>query len=143
MKKIIALLLCVLFVLPVSFVALANGTENDSDDEIIYRYNNVSDVNTQFTITTSGNATVKNTYSGRSGKFQSAKITTKIQKKVGVVWVTVSGGSWTDNSTSLNFSKSHSVQLSSHGTYRAHVVFVISGSGGSDDKITKNVQKTY
>ena len=57
--------------------------------------------------------------------------------------MTVDNGSWTDTSTSTSFSKSHSVQLSSKGTYRAHVVFTISGTGGSDDKITKNVEKTY
>ncbi|MBE6741558.1 MAG: hypothetical protein E7570_04555 [Ruminococcaceae bacterium] len=139
MKKFIALLLCFLFVFGLTTVAYAS----DSDDEIIYRYNNTESATTSFAISSTGYATVKNSYKGRTGYFQSATITTKVQKKVGIIWVTVSGGSWTDNSTSTNYSKSHSVQLSSTGTYRAHVVFVISGTGGSDDKITKNVQKTY
>ena len=131
--------LSVLFLFNFSITAFAT----DSYDEIVYRYNNVANVNTSFSISSTGKATVKNRYSGISGYLQSATITTKVQKKVGLIWITVSGGSWTDNSTSTDFSKSHSVQLSSTGTYRAHVVFVISGTGGSDDKITKNVQKTY
>lgn len=74
---------------------------------------------------------------------KSATIETKIQKKFGLIWITVSDGSWTDTTTATSYSKSHSVQLSSTGTYRAHVEFTISGSGGSDDEITKNVQRTY
>lgn len=143
MKKIIALLLCFLFAFSFSVTVFANEVESTAEDEIILKSANVGDTLTAFKISTSGKATVTNSYSGKSGSFRSAKITTKIQKKVGVIWVTVSGGSWTDTSSSLNYSKSHSIQLSSTGTYRAHVVFVISGTGGPDDKITKNVQKTY
>ena len=106
-------------------------------------YNNVDRVNTVFTISDSGVATVKNSYTGITGTMKSAKISTKVQKKVGIIWVTVDNGSWTDNSSSNDFAKSHSVQLSGKGTYRAHTVFTFSGSGGSDDKITKNVEKTY
>lgn len=143
MKKIIALLLCALLTVSFSATVYANETEDSAEDEIILRLSNAYETATSFTISSSGKATVKNSYTGKSGKFRSAKITTKIQKKVGIIWVTVSGGSWTDTSTSLNYSKSHTFQLSSTGTYRAHVVFVISGTGGPDDKITKNVQKTY
>ena len=143
MKKMIALILCFVLVLSASTVAYANGVENDVDEEVVLRLSNLNNAYTTFSISSSGKATVTNSYSGKKGKFKSAKITTKIQKKVGVIWVTVSGGSWTDTSTSLNYSKSHSLQLSSTGTYRAHVVFVISGTSGEDDKITKNVQKTY
>ena len=132
-----------MFVFSFSGVAYANDVESAADDEIVLRLLNASNAYTTFSISSSGKATVRNSYTGKAGKFKSAKITTKIQKKVGVIWVTVSGGSWTDTSSSLNYSKSHSLQLSSTGTYRAHVVFVISGSGGSDDKITKNVEKTY
>lgn len=135
MKKIIAVFLSVVAVLSLTITAFAN-------DASVY-LNNVSGANTTFSISSTGNATVTNKYYGSSGVTKSATITTKVQKKVGIFWVTVSGGKWTDTSTAINFSKSHSVQLSSTGTYRAHVVFTISGTGGSDDEITKNVQKTY
>lgn len=134
-KKFIAVILC--------FVTLFTLTITAYASEIMPYSNNVSTTNTTFSISGSGSATVNNSYYGIAGKTKSAKIVTKIQKKVGIIWITVSGGNWTDSSTATNYSKSHSVQLSSTGTYRAHVEFTISGSGGSDDKITKNVQKTY
>ena len=135
MKKIIAVCLCliVLCSMPISVYA----------SSIQPYYNNVDRVNTVFTISDSGVATVKNSYTGITGTMKSAKISTKVQKKVGIIWVTVDNGSWTDNSSSNDFAKSHSVQLSGKGTNRAHTVFTFSGSGGSDDKITKNVEKTY
>lgn len=135
MKKMIAVILSVVILLTTTITAYAGSIQLYS--------NNVLTTNTTFSISSSGLATVKNTYSGITGTTKSAEIVTKVQKKVGLIWVTVSNGSWTDTSTATSFSKSHSVQLSSKGTYRAHVVFTISGTGGSDDKITKNVEKTY
>lgn len=135
MKKIIAVILSVVILLATTITAYAGSIQPYS--------NNVDTTNTTFSISSSGLATVKNTYSGITGTTKSARIVTKVQKKVGLIWVTVSDGSWTDTSSATNFSKSHSVQLSSKGTYRAHVVFTISGTGGSDDKITKNVEKKY
>ena len=51
--------------------------------------------------------------------------------------------SWTDTITAINYSRGHSVQLYSKGTYRAHLECTFSGTGGSDDEIKRNVQKTY
>lgn len=135
MKKFIAVFLSLIVVLSVNITAYANGIS-------VYS-NNVSSTNTSFSISESGKVTVSNRYVGETGVTKSATFTTKVQKKVGLIWVTVSNGKWTDTSTAVNFSKSHSVQLSSTGTYRAHVVFTISGTGGSDDKITKNIEKEY
>ena len=136
MKKFLTIALCVsMLILPFTIVAQAGESSTYS--------NNVLSTSTTFSISSTGNATVKNSYAGSQGTTKSATITTKVQKKVGLIWVTVSGGSWTDTSTAINYSKTHSVQLSSKGTYRAHVKFVISGTGGSDDEMTKNVEKTY
>lgn len=136
MKKFISVaILIITLIFSVTIVAQA--------EEIANYTNNVLSTSTTFTISSSGNATVSNNYIGKSGITKSGTITTKVQKKVGLIWVTVSGGSWKDTSTAINYSKNHSVQLSSKGTYRAHVKFVISGTGGSDDEMTKNVEKTY
>lgn len=135
MKRFLAFVLCLIALISFTVSAYAN--------EIGTYTNNVLSTTTTFSITTSGKATVTNKYYGKSGVTKKATITTKVQKKVGLIWVTVSGGSWTDTSTAVDYSKSHSVQLSSKGTYRAHVKFVISGTGGSDDEMTKNVEKTY
>lgn len=143
MRKTIALLLCILLAISIPVTAYANTFESADDDNIVLRSANVQDTVTTFKISSSGKATVTNSYIGKAGVFKNAKITTKIQKKVGVIWVTVSGASWTDTSSSLNYSKTHSIQLSSSGTYRAQVVFIISSTNGSEDKITKNVQRTF
>lgn len=135
MKKFIAVCLCLIALLSLPISAYASSIQP--------YYNNVDRVNTVFTISVSGVATVKNSYTGIIGTTKSAKIVTKVQKKVGIIWVTVDNGSWTVNSTSNDFAKSHSVQLSGKGTYRAHTVFTFFGSGESDDKITKNVEKIY
>ena len=135
MKRFTALMLCLVTFITATITVYADGIQP--------YYNNVNSVTTSFSISSSGKATVNNTYSGITGTTKIEKITTKVQKKYGLIWITVSGGSWTDTSTATNFSKSHSVQLSKTGTYRARVEFKISGTGGSDDKITKNVERTY
>lgn len=135
MKRFTALMLCLVTFITATITVYADGIQP--------YYKNINSVTTSFSISSSGKATVNNTYSGITGTTKNVKITTKVQKKYGLIWITVSGGSWTDTSTATNFSKSHSVQLSKAGTYRAHVEFKISGSGGSDDKITKNVERTY
>lgn len=135
MKKVIAVMLCLFIIFTATITAYASSIQPLS--------NNVNSTDVFFSISSSGKATVSYEYYGKSGITKSAEIVTKVQKKVGIIWVTVNGGSWTDTSTSTNFSRSHSVQLSSKDTYRAHVVFTISGTGGSDDKITKNIEKTY
>lgn len=135
MKRLTALMLCLVTLITATITVYADSIQPYS--------NNVNSTEVSFIISSSGNATVTCKYYGKSGITQNSEIVTKVQKKYGLIWITVSGGSWTDTSTATNFSKSHSVQLSDTGTYRAHVEFTISGSGGSDDKITKNVEKTY
>ena len=135
MKKIIALILCFITLFTVTITAYAS--------EIAPYSNNVYTTDVSFNITNSGKATASYEYQGKAGVIKSATIETKIQKKFGLIWITVSDGSWTDTTTATSYSRSHSVQLSSTGTYRAHVEFTISGTGGSDDEITKNVERTY
>lgn len=135
MKKLIAMLLCFVILFTVTFPVYAAGINTYS--------NNIYTTNTTFAISGDGNATVFNIYTGKPGLVTKGTIETKIQKKFGLIWITVDNGKWTDTSTATDFSKSHSVQLSKKGTYRAHVEFTVSGTGGSDDKITKNVEKTY
>lgn len=135
MKKLIAATLCFVIFFVATFPAYAIGVT-------VYT-NNVDATNSSFAISSTGYATVSNSYIGKQGVITKGTIETKIQKRFGLIWITVDGGKWTDTSTAANFSKSHSVQLSKTGTYRAHVEFTISGTGGSDDKMTKNIEKTY
>lgn len=135
MKKLITMFLCLVTLLIATFPVYASDVTTYS--------NNIYATDTAFSISNTGYATVSNNYMGKQGLVTKGTIVTKVQKKFGLIWITVDGGKWTDTSTATNFSQSHSVQLSSKGTYRAHVEFTISGTGGSDDKITKNVEKTY
>lgn len=135
MKRFFAFSLCIVILVATTITIYANGIQP--------YFNNIDNVTTSFSISSSGKATVNNTYSGITGTTKNVEIATKVQKKFGLIWITVDDGKWTDTSTATNFSKSHSVQLSKTGTYRAHVEFTVSGTGGSDDKITKNVEKTY
>ena len=135
MKKFMSFLL--------TFMVLSSFCINVFATEIVPFANNTNTTNVNFSISDSGLATASYSYRGITNVFKSATIETKIQKKFGLIWITVSDGSWTDTTTATNYSRSHSVQLSSTGTYRAHVEFTISGTGGSDDEITKNVERTY
>ncbi len=135
MKKLIAAVLCFVTLFTVTFPVYASSITPCS--------NNINSTNTSFSISSTGKATVFNTYTGKGNLVTKGTIETKIQKKFGLIWITVDGGKWTDISTATDFAQSHSVQLSKTGTYRAHVEFTISGTGGSDDKITKNIEKTY
>lgn len=135
MKRTISLILCLVIFFTITTSVYAS--------EITPYSNNVYTTDAYFAITSSGKATVSYEYRGKQGVIKSAKIVTKVQKKFGLIWITVDNGSWTDTSTAINYSQSHSVQLSKTGTYRAHLEFTISGTGGSDDKITKNMEKTY
>lgn len=99
----------VAIILSITITAFADGISTYSK--------NVGSTATSFTISSKGKSTVSNNFAGISGVTKSATITTKVQKKIGVIWVTVNNGNWTDTSTATNYSKSHSVQLSSTGTH--------------------------
>lgn len=135
MKKLIAVLLSLIILASLTVPAFASEIEPYS--------NNVSTTVTSFTITAAGVAIVENSYTDSQNRVQSAKIETKVQRKVGLLWITVSGGSWVDITTEHCYIGGHSVQLTKKDTYRAHVEYTISGTGGSDDKITKNLEYVY
>ena len=97
MKRFTALMLCLVTFITATITVYADGIQP--------YYNNINSVTTSFSISSSGKATVNNTYSGITGTTKNVKITTKVQKKYGLIWITVSGGSWTDTSTATNFSK--------------------------------------
>ena len=142
MKKVITVLLLMLL-----FAAFGINAFAATNEGISTCATNVITVITGFDISDSGNAEVTVKYFGYNGITQSAKITTKIERLVGGVWSTVEIGVydnvWIDNSTQVNYTNTHSVQLTSRGTYRAVVVYEISGTGGATDVIERTIEKTY
>lgn len=124
-----------------------NSSAATKEDEIVPFYNNVMLEKTTFVIDTSGNATISLLYRGKSGVNSSCVIISKIQQNLSGTWVDINinqpNNEWIDESTSSVFTKNHSVQLTSHGTYRAVVVYEISGTGGATDVIERIIEKTY
>lgn len=111
------------------------------------RFNNTLSASSSATISSSGLLTITNQFRGFKGKTTSGEITTYIEKKSGSTWTRVSIGQpndqWYDVVNGYMYAGSHSFQLSSRGTYRITVKFVIYGSGGAPDIITRTVTKTY
>lgn len=135
MKKLIALALCVVTLFCLFVPVYASG--------ISLYTNNVSSADTVFSISSTGKAVVTSDYLGKDGLVTKGTIHTKIQKKFGLIWITVDCGEWTDTSTATSYSVSHTLQLLKSGTYRAHVEFTIYGTGGSPDNMTTNIERTY
>ena len=99
-------------------------------------------------VSSSGLLTVTNQYQGIPGKTTKGEITTYIEKKTwGLFWKRVDIGEpnneWYDVIYNYVYAGDHTFQLPSKGTYRITVVYVISGSGGAPDTITRTIKKTY
>ena len=119
-------------------VASSNGT----------RFNNTILASSVADVSSSGLLTVTNQYQGISGKTTKGEITTYIEKKTwGLFWKRVDIGEpnneWYDVIYNYVYAGDHTFQLPSKGTYRITVVYVISGSGGAPDTITRTIKKTY
>lgn len=69
------------------------------------------------------------------------------KRTLGFFWTRVDIGQpnnqWYDVVYDYMYIGSHSFQLNSHGTYRITVTYVISGTGGEPDIITRTITKTY
>ena len=119
-------------------IASSNGT----------RFNNTILASSVADVSSSGLLTVTNQYQGISGKTTKGEITTYIEKKTwGLFWKRVDIGEpnneWYDVIYNYVYAGDHTFQLPSKGTYRITVVYVISGSGGAPDTITRTIKKTY
>ncbi len=140
-RKVTCLILvCSMFISSFSLSVCAGG--------ISPRYNNVHYATSDMLISSSGQAEITNSFSGDPSVFTKAIITTYIEKRIlGIFWTKVDIGQtndeWIDTIYTNVYSGTHSVQLPSTGTYRATVEYVIYGSGGSADTITKEIKKTY
>lgn len=138
MKKSISVFMSIVMAL----IVLMASTNVYANDIAMYT-NNTDSVKLMFNISTKGKADVVLKCTDSNNNIKQLKAVIKIQRKIGLVWTTVDNGSWTIESNSSSFSKICSVDLKKKGTYRAHFVITVSGKDGKNDKITKNVEKTY
>ena len=118
------------------------------DAGIMPCYNNTMMTSTNFTISTAGKATITATYDGYYGITTGATVTSYIEKRtLGLFWTKVDIGEpnneWVDTSTDYLDAFGHEFWLDSKGTYRATVVYEISGTGGATDVIDFDKTVTY
>ena len=106
-------------------------------------YNNTVDTNSRLTISSSGTATVKASYTGYQNVTTGANVVIVIQKKLPLVWFPVANGSWEDDLTGWKNSVTHTLDLSTTGKYRAVFQYTVSGSGGTADVIQETEYCDY
>ena len=111
-------------------------------------YNNTAGTSTNFVISSSGKATVTASYNAYRQYFSEATITSYIEKRtLGIFWTKVDIGEanneWVDTSSNYYDNFYHEFYLDDTGTYRATVVYEISGTGGSADVIEYEQERTY
>lgn len=116
--------------------------------EITPRYNNVSSVSSYAEISSSGVITITNKFSANASVFTKAIIKTYIERKtLGLFWTRVdinqTDDEWDDVTYDNVYSGTHSHQLEKTGKYRVTVEYVIYGSGGAADTITREIEETY
>lgn len=139
-KNLFCLLIVAVLLVHASSVAVATSFDA--------QFNNTVTASSVATISDSGFLTITNQYRGFPGKTTKAEITTYIEKRTfGFFWSRVDIGEpnneWHDVIYDYVYAGYHTFQLTSPGTYRITVVFVIYGSGGEPDTITRVLNTTY
>ena len=140
MRILSFIVMCTVLISAVSFIANA--------EEIMPRYNNVDSTTSVVSISSAGKMTVTNKFSASASIFSRAVITTYVERKtLGLFWTRVDIGQtddeWVDTIYTNVYSGTHSHQLEKTGKYRVTVEYVIYGSGGAADTITREIEKTY
>lgn len=146
-KRPIFLVVSLLLVFTCIFTAVSIPASAATPD-IMPCLNNALSAQSSVSISSTGVLTIKNKLQGIPGVTTKTVITTYVEKKVlGLFWKRVDIGQtnnqWVDTIYNDSYTSSHSVQLSSKGTYRITVKYEISGTGGAVDKIPYEITKTY
>ena len=142
MKKI--LIICLSIILFLTSTPIVGHAQ---DNVPTPRLNNVMNTIQQFSIDSTGEATVLADYSGYYGDLVSATIKIKIQKRfLGVFWSTVDIGepenTWVYYSTSVEDTFIKTFQLEDKGTYRAVFNYTFVGVNANDE-IEDTMTDTY
>ena len=111
-------------------------------------FNNATRITNAAEISSSGKLTITNRCAAESSVFSKAIITTYVEKRVlGLFWSRVDNGQnnnkWIDVIYDNVYTGFHYLQLSDKGTYRVTTEFVVYGSGGPADTVTKTVTAQY
>ncbi len=143
-RTLTAFLAVCLFVVPLfSISAVAAAPE-----EVMPLYNNTVSATSNMSINSNGKMTISYIFTGYPSTTTKAVITTYIEKKTLLFfWSRVDNGQtdkqWVDTITDYRYAGAREYQLSSSGTYRVTITYVIYGTGGSPDEITHQITDSY
>lgn len=114
-----------------------------TESEIMPLLNNTDTTEAIFVIDENGRASVSFTCFGYENITTRIVVETKIEKKFLWWWNDVDGAFWTDESTDVYCTNTHSIQLTKSGTYRATVTYTVYGTGGEADVLVSEFEKKY
>lgn len=144
MRKITKILLATCLALVLLFTGMpitALAASNDTEVAISPRFSHLFNVDFSFTATSSGGHT-NVSYYGYSDSFARADIHVKLQKKFLLVfWTDVD--EWSVSSTEYEDDLSHSFALNGTGTYKATLTFTATGTDGTVDTYTTEIESKY
>ncbi|MBR4634768.1 MAG: hypothetical protein IKO51_00190 [Clostridia bacterium] len=111
-------------------------------------YNNTVSADLGCTVNSSGRLSAAMVVLGYAGTTKKIQVELYIEKRFLLVfWSRVDIGCpnniWTDSKTGYSYSNTFDFDLPSTGTYRTTVTYTVSGTGGTDDVITKTDTVTY
>lgn len=144
-KNVIKKVVCI----AVSFVMAISTFSAFAAAQMVEPYfNNTMDASNTVSISSSGKLTIKNNFLAYDNYFSKAIITTYVEKRVlGLFWSRVDIGQtndkWIDVIYECLYTGFHYFQLSDKGTYRVTTEFVVYGSGGPADTITRTATTQY
>lgn len=144
MRKITKILLATCLALVLLFTGMpitALAASNDTEAAISPRFSHLFNVDFGFTATSSGGH-VNVSYTGYPDSFARADIHVKLQKKFLLVfWTDVD--EWSVSSTEYEEDLSHSFTLNGTGTYKATLTFTATGTDGTVDTYTTEIESKY
>ena len=144
MNKITKTLLVACLALIMCFASMpitAFASENNTQSTITPRWSHLSDVAFSFAATSTGGH-VNVSYAGYPDTFSKVDIHVKLQKKFLLVfWTDVD--EWSASSTECEDIFSHTFTLNGKGTYKATLTFTATGTDGSTDSFTDEIENKY
>ena len=144
MNKITKTLLIICLAVTMCFTSVPITTfaaENSTQSTVTPRWSHLENVNFSFAATASG-AHVDISYYGYTDSFARADIHVKLQKKFLLVfWTDVD--EWSVSSTEVMDDFYHCFPIEGKGTYKATLTFTATGTDGSTDSFTDEIENKY
>lgn len=111
-------------------------------------YNNTTRATLSASVNSSGLLTASLYVLGIKGKTTKIETSLYVEKSIlGIFWSRIDIGCennlWQDSTTNYYYTHAFTCNLNSTGTYRVTVTYTVSGSGGTNDVITKTCTVTY